>query len=172
MKKQEIDYKEDLDHINFDNYKGCFYNKETEQKYFDELTGAHFNYFDMCLKLNQLKKQPEQENKLKKPRPSVDSQLKTKEKIDKDTKPVNELQKVLQKRIGKNNSRNLQKQKTEVAKDRQIGTYYKLAARLQTKLAGQITDRNKSKMKIYELKITKAEVKTKRSLRYEALFGM
>eukprot|EP00826_Nyctotherus_ovalis_P008205 TRINITY_DN12118_c0_g1_i1.p1 TRINITY_DN12118_c0_g1~~TRINITY_DN12118_c0_g1_i1.p1 ORF type:complete len:175 (+),score=38.71 TRINITY_DN12118_c0_g1_i1:118-642(+) len=38
------------------NYKGFFYDNPS-QKYQDETTGAHFEYFDMCLRLKRLKKQ-------------------------------------------------------------------------------------------------------------------
>lgn len=38
------------------NYKGFFYDNPG-QKYQDEVTGAHFEYFDMCLRLKRLRKQ-------------------------------------------------------------------------------------------------------------------
>jgi len=46
--------------INMDNYKGFFYDN-VSKRYQDEVTGAHFEYFDMCLNLKRLKKQIEVE---------------------------------------------------------------------------------------------------------------
>lgn len=54
----EIDYGEDLDQIDFENYKGIFY-EEPAEKYQDEVTGAHFEYFDMCRRLKRLQKELE-----------------------------------------------------------------------------------------------------------------
>eukprot|EP00826_Nyctotherus_ovalis_P006638 TRINITY_DN11590_c0_g1_i1.p2 TRINITY_DN11590_c0_g1~~TRINITY_DN11590_c0_g1_i1.p2 ORF type:complete len:170 (+),score=28.97 TRINITY_DN11590_c0_g1_i1:136-645(+) len=49
------DYEEDLDCIDFQNYKGVFFNDEPGFKYQDEITGAHFEYRDMCRRLEHLK---------------------------------------------------------------------------------------------------------------------
>lgn len=49
-----VDYDEDLDNIDFNNYKGIFYD-DSHEKYQDEVTGAHFEYFDMCRRLKKLK---------------------------------------------------------------------------------------------------------------------
>lgn len=55
-----VDYEEDLDQIDFNNYKGMFYNDEPGQKYQDEVTGAHFEHHDMCKRLQRLQKDLQQ----------------------------------------------------------------------------------------------------------------
>eukprot|EP00826_Nyctotherus_ovalis_P057968 TRINITY_DN7943_c0_g2_i3.p1 TRINITY_DN7943_c0_g2~~TRINITY_DN7943_c0_g2_i3.p1 ORF type:complete len:117 (+),score=32.53 TRINITY_DN7943_c0_g2_i3:78-428(+) len=72
---QEINYEEDLDQIDFDNYKGYFYD-DCEEKYFDKETGAHFDFLDICFKLNQLKKKLEAEKDIRKPKITVDLNIK------------------------------------------------------------------------------------------------
>ncbi len=52
-----VNYDEDLDHIDFDNYKGMFFGDEPGQKFQDEVTGAHFEYHDMCKRLQRLQKE-------------------------------------------------------------------------------------------------------------------
>ena len=52
---KQPNYEEDLDCIDFQNYKGIFYN-DSSQKFQDEKTGAHFEYKDMCRRLTKLKK--------------------------------------------------------------------------------------------------------------------
>lgn len=42
---------EDLDDINFDNYKGIYANEENGQKYQCPETGAHFEYKDLCKRI-------------------------------------------------------------------------------------------------------------------------
>jgi len=42
-------------HMDLNNYKGIFYN-DTDQKYQDPVTGAHFDYYDMCCRLLKLQK--------------------------------------------------------------------------------------------------------------------
>lgn len=54
--QNEPNYAEDLDCIDFQNYKGMFYNDDSGTKYQDEVTGAHFEYRDMCKRLNKLMK--------------------------------------------------------------------------------------------------------------------
>jgi len=67
---KEIEYEEDLDDIDFNNYKGIFYD-ESAEKYQDEETGAHFEYKDMCMRLNRLKRQIEIKELINKPPMSV-----------------------------------------------------------------------------------------------------
>jgi len=55
-KHEDVNYEEDLDNIDFQNYKGMFYNDDPGNKYQDEKTGAHFEYKDMCRRLTELKK--------------------------------------------------------------------------------------------------------------------
>jgi len=52
-----VDYEEDLDQIDFNNYKGMFFNDDPGQKYQDEVTGAHFEYHDMCRRLKRIQQQ-------------------------------------------------------------------------------------------------------------------
>ncbi len=54
MDKHPVDYEDDLDDIDFNNYKGFFYQDKAEQRYQDEVTGAHFNYIDMCHRLKAI----------------------------------------------------------------------------------------------------------------------
>jgi len=45
------------EYAKLENYRGMFYNEEPGQRYQDELTGAHFQYEDMCRRLKVLKSQ-------------------------------------------------------------------------------------------------------------------
>jgi len=174
MKKQEINYEEDLDHVDFDNYKGCFYNKDTDHKYLDEVTGSHFNYFDICLKLELLKKKLNAERYLPKPKSALDFHLKTtiNKKLCKNVKVDKNPQKMSQKKAAKIHSRNPPKLKTESFKEQKVSNYFTLATKLKNKLPGQTTDRNKSVSKSYQKTFVKTDKKTERTLRYEALFGL
>ncbi len=51
-----VNYDEDLDQVDLNNYKGIFYD-DPGQKYQDELTGAHFEYHDMCNRLRLLRRE-------------------------------------------------------------------------------------------------------------------
>jgi len=53
----DVNYDEDLDQIDFNNYKGMFYNDEPGNKFQDEKTGAHFEYHDMCRRLLRAQKE-------------------------------------------------------------------------------------------------------------------
>ena len=53
---EEVNYEEDLDCIDFNNYKGMFFHDDPGQKYQDERTGAHFEYNDICKRLQKIKK--------------------------------------------------------------------------------------------------------------------
>ena len=70
-KQNELDNEEDLDCVDFNNYKGMFYDNNQE-KYQDEITGAHFEYSDMCRRLRKLKSkiQPK-ENNIKKEKSEI-----------------------------------------------------------------------------------------------------
>lgn len=52
---QEDDYEDDLDDIDFGNYKGIFYDDDPTTKYQDPETGAHFDYKDICHRLYDIK---------------------------------------------------------------------------------------------------------------------
>lgn len=53
--ENQPDYEEDLDCVDLQNYKGMFYNDDPGLKFQDETTGAHFEYKDMCRRLERLK---------------------------------------------------------------------------------------------------------------------
>ena len=57
----ETNYEEDLDCIDFNNYKGIFFEEEPGRKYQDEVTGAHFEYTAMCRRLRLLQKELQDE---------------------------------------------------------------------------------------------------------------
>lgn len=42
---------EDLDDIDFNNYKGVFFEDNPSNKYTDPETGAHFDFGDICKRL-------------------------------------------------------------------------------------------------------------------------
>ena len=44
-------YDEDLDDIDFNNYRGIYFDDEPGRKYQDPNTGAHFNFKDMFQRL-------------------------------------------------------------------------------------------------------------------------
>jgi hypothetical protein len=45
---------EDVDNIDFANYKGIYAEDESEQKYTCPVTGAHFEFNDVCRRLTKL----------------------------------------------------------------------------------------------------------------------
>lgn len=49
------EYEEDLDDIDFGNYKGIFYEDDPTTKYQDPETGAHFDYDDIWQRIIQIK---------------------------------------------------------------------------------------------------------------------
>jgi hypothetical protein len=50
----ESETNDDLDDIDFENYKGIFFQDEPGKKYQDEETGAHFEYEDMCKRMLEI----------------------------------------------------------------------------------------------------------------------
>jgi hypothetical protein len=52
---EENEYEEDLDDIDFGNYKGIFYEDDPTTKYQDPETGAHFDFDDICRRLSEIK---------------------------------------------------------------------------------------------------------------------
>ena len=48
------DVDSDVDNVDFTNFKGIYYGDKTE-KYQDPVTGCHFEYYDLCKRLAQLK---------------------------------------------------------------------------------------------------------------------
>lgn len=164
--QEEVNYEEDLDQIDLNNYKGCFYEKNAEEKYYDKATGAHFDYFDLCRKLGQVKKRLESQGRVAKKRASVDTRLMAtiKHKLD-NPRPVSKLS-AHKVQAAAAHSRNATTYRTE-EKNRQISKYCELAAKLQAKLPAQISDRNKSETLSYALKS-----KGGKSEKYEALCDM
>ncbi len=45
-----------MDEVDLNNYKGIFFEDEPGLKYVDEVTGAHFEYRDVCLRLKRLQR--------------------------------------------------------------------------------------------------------------------
>jgi hypothetical protein len=45
---------DDLDNIDFANYKGIYAEDESEQKYTCPVTGAHFEFNDVCRRLSKV----------------------------------------------------------------------------------------------------------------------
>jgi hypothetical protein len=45
---------DDVDNIDFANYKGIYAEDESEQKYTCPVTGAHFEFNDVCRRLTKL----------------------------------------------------------------------------------------------------------------------
>eukprot|EP00826_Nyctotherus_ovalis_P005079 TRINITY_DN1113_c0_g1_i1.p1 TRINITY_DN1113_c0_g1~~TRINITY_DN1113_c0_g1_i1.p1 ORF type:complete len:186 (+),score=25.84 TRINITY_DN1113_c0_g1_i1:102-659(+) len=111
-----IDYEEGLDQVNLHNYKGMFYG-DTDRKYEDPITGAHFEYHDMCHKLLQLQrlrgsdKNSSRHKSEGKPLPRLTNILR---------KPMNELQALLDRRKERG-SRNADRQ--EHGKAELLGDY-------------------------------------------------
>jgi hypothetical protein len=52
---EENEYEEDLDNIDFGNYKGIFYDDDPTSKYQDPDTGAHFDFTDISTRLSKIK---------------------------------------------------------------------------------------------------------------------
>jgi hypothetical protein len=55
LRTEEPDYDEDLDDIDFGNYKGIFYEDDPTTKYQDPETGAHFDFDNICSRLHKIK---------------------------------------------------------------------------------------------------------------------
>lgn len=45
----------DIDNIDFQNFKGIYFNDDPNRKYQDPETGCHFEYFDLCRRMAKLK---------------------------------------------------------------------------------------------------------------------
>ena len=45
----------DEEDIDLENYKGIYFNDDPGRKFQDELTGAHFEFSDMCGRLDKLR---------------------------------------------------------------------------------------------------------------------
>jgi hypothetical protein len=52
MDHQQNDYEEDMDDIDFDNYKGIYHGDKNNEKYTCPETGAHFKHSDICMRLD------------------------------------------------------------------------------------------------------------------------
>ncbi|CAI2359488.1 unnamed protein product [Moneuplotes crassus] len=71
------EYEEDLDDIDFQNYKGIFYEDDPTSKYQDPETGAHFDYTDVCKRLFKIQRSRESAEK----NSEINSKLTAKEKM-------------------------------------------------------------------------------------------
>jgi len=47
----------DIDNLDFDNFKGIYFDEDPNRKYQDPDTGCHFEYYDLCKRLAKLKDQ-------------------------------------------------------------------------------------------------------------------
>ena len=45
----------DVDDVDFNNFKGIYFQDDPNKKYTDPETGAHFEYFDLCKRMAKLK---------------------------------------------------------------------------------------------------------------------
>jgi hypothetical protein len=44
-----------VDDVDFQNFKGIYFNEDPNRKYQDPDTGCHFEYNDLCKRMNKLK---------------------------------------------------------------------------------------------------------------------
>ena len=49
-----LQFAEDLDDIDYGNYKGIYFNDDASKKYQDPETGAHFDHHDICMRLTRI----------------------------------------------------------------------------------------------------------------------
>lgn len=47
-------YEEDLDNINFGDYKGIYFDQQDNNKYTCPKSGAHFKFTDMCARMTKV----------------------------------------------------------------------------------------------------------------------
>ena len=45
----------DIDNLDFQNFKGIYFDEDPNRKYQDPDTGCHFEYYDLCKRLAKLK---------------------------------------------------------------------------------------------------------------------
>ena len=45
----------DIDNLDFNNFKGIYFDEDPNRKYQDPETGCHFEYYDLCKRLAKLK---------------------------------------------------------------------------------------------------------------------
>ena len=45
----------DVDDIDYQNFKGIYFNDDPNRKYTCPETGAHFEFYDLCKRMNKLK---------------------------------------------------------------------------------------------------------------------
>ena len=45
----------DIDELDFDNFKGIYFEEDPNRKYQDPETGCHFEYYDLCKRMAKLK---------------------------------------------------------------------------------------------------------------------
>jgi hypothetical protein len=46
----------DIDNIDFNDFKGIYFEDDLNKKYQDPVTGCHFEYYDLCKRMVKLKK--------------------------------------------------------------------------------------------------------------------
>jgi hypothetical protein len=45
----------DIDNIDFNDFKGIYFEEDPNRKYQDPVTGCHFEYYDLCKRMMKLK---------------------------------------------------------------------------------------------------------------------
>ena len=62
------DEHDDIDNVDFANYKGIYAEDDADQKYTCPITGAHFEFNDVCRRLNKVmvgRKRMEEQEQMK-----------------------------------------------------------------------------------------------------------
>lgn len=54
MPKKELEQHEEVDQMDLNNYKGIYANEDAGVKYTCPVTGAHFEFKDLCKRINRL----------------------------------------------------------------------------------------------------------------------
>ena len=49
------DNQSDIDNLDFNNFKGIYFDEDPNRKYQDPETGCHFEYYDLCKRMAKLK---------------------------------------------------------------------------------------------------------------------
>ena len=55
LNDMQRDNDSDIDELDFNNFKGIYFEEDPNRKYQDPDTGCHFEYYDLCKRLAKLK---------------------------------------------------------------------------------------------------------------------
>ena len=55
LNDMQRDHDSDIDELDFDNFKGIYFEEDPNRKYQDPETGCHFEYYDLCKRMAKLK---------------------------------------------------------------------------------------------------------------------